>query len=156
MNHLSHQDISFVMKKMVFLIIMLFVGYATFAQKIVIDDEYAKDGPVLRLNNNKYSNTVYLYDSSMGIDSICGRVACVCNIDKRGKVKKLDVLWFYQTHPTNNTYMKRDMDSHLYKTIVDNLEIQIRRNGVIVCPNNVKIMGTRQSFTIPIVIRNNN
>ena len=155
MSHLSQQNISFIMKKIVFLISMLFVEYATFAQTIVIDDEYAKDGPVLRLNNNKYSNTVCLYDSSMGIDSLCGQVACVCSIDKRGKVKGLDVLWFFQSHPTNKTYMKREMGSHLYKTIVDNLGFEIRKNGIIVCPSNVKIMGTRQNFTIPIVIRSN-
>lgn len=143
------------MKKIVFLISVLLVEYATFAQTIVIDDEYAKDGPVLRLNNNKYSNTVYLCDSSMGSDSICGRVACVCAIDKRGKVKELDVLWFFQSHPTNNAYMKKNMDIHLYKTIVDNLGIQIRKNGIFVCPSNFKIMGTRQSFAIPIVIRSN-
>ena len=131
------------------------MGLATFAQTILIDNDYAKDGTVLRFKDNKYSKGVYLYDSTLGTDSICGIAACVCNIDKRGNVKEFDVLWFFQKYPTKNTYMKKTMDSHLYKTIVDNLQIQIRKNGVIVCPSNVKIKGTRVGWGIPIVIKKN-
>lgn len=143
------------MKKIASFISVLFVGYATFSQTIVINDDYARNGPILRLNNNGYQNVVYVHDSLMEIDSICGRIACVCDIDKKGKIKNLDVLWFFQRYPSNCTYMKKEMDSRLYKTIVDNLEFQIRKNGVFVCSSNVKIMSSRQGFAIPIVIRRN-
>ena len=84
MSRFYHQNISLIMKKIVFLISIIFMGLATFAQTIIIDNDYAKDGTVLRFKDNKYSKGVYLYDSTLGTDSICGIAACVCNIDKRG------------------------------------------------------------------------
>lgn len=137
------------MKRIAFCVFFLLLGHIVLAQTLVDDNvEY----PILYINDSTFTGTFIIYDSLMN-DSVCGVVMSVCYINDSGIVDKVEINGFQKKYPTKEYYVQPNLESHLNETITQNLLDQIRRNGVIVHPSNVKVKGTRQGFFLPIVIR---
>ena len=137
------------MKRIAFFVCVFLVGHTVLAQTIVDDNI---DYPILRIKDSTFSGVFIIYDSLMN-DSVCGDAMSVCYINDSGIVDKVEIISFDESYPANEFIVRPNLESHLNETIANNLLNQIRKKGVIVHPSNVKINGTRQGFTLPIVIR---
>lgn len=137
------------MKRIAFCIYLFLVGYTVLAQTLVDDNV---DYPILHIKDSTFTGTFIIYDSLIN-DSVCGDVMSVCYINDNGMVDKVEIIGFQETYPTEEYFVRPNLESHLNETIANNLLEQIRKNGVIVHPSNVTVKGTRQGFDLPIVIR---
>lgn len=137
------------MKRIAICVCVFLFGHTILAQTIVDDNV---DYPILRIKDSTFTGVFIIYDSLMN-DSVCGDVMSICYINDSGIVDKVEVISFDESYPTNEFIVRPYLESHLNETIANNLLNQIRKNGVIVHPGNVKIKGSRQGFSLPIVIR---
>ena len=137
------------MKRIAFCVCVFLFGHTVLAQTIVDD---SVDYPILRIKDSTFSGVFIFYDSLIN-DSVCGDAMSVFYINDSGMVDEVEVISFDESYPTNEFIDRPNLELHLNEIIINNLLDQIRKNGVIVHPSDVKIKGTRQGFNLPIVIR---